>query len=236
MAGLCGGGASPRPGEISLSHNGVLFMDELPEFRRAVLEVLRQPLEEGRITISRAATSVAYPARFMLVASMNPCPCGYLADPIQECVCSPALIHRYHNRISGPLLDRIDVHLPVRPVAVNALSSRSRLGASGEMRDRVAIARDVQRRRLAYGSGAPCNAAMTAREVRRWCGLERDAAILLKEAVTKLRLSARGYERVLRVARTIADLDGGGTKRIQTEHLAEAIQYRSLDRVALLSA
>ncbi|MBT8399890.1 MAG: YifB family Mg chelatase-like AAA ATPase, partial [Rhodothermia bacterium] len=230
MAGLCGGGASPRPGEISLAHNGVLFMDELPEFRRAVLEVLRQPLEEGQITISRAAGSAVYPARFMLVASMNPCPCGYLSDPVRECVCSPAMIHRYHNRISGPLLDRIDVHLPVHPVAVGALSGRSGGMASEEMRDRVAAARDVQRRRLGDGSGAHCNAAMTTREVRRWCGLERDAALLLKEAVAKLRLSARGYERILRVARTIADLDAGHRARIKQEHLAEAIQYRSLDR------
>lgn len=236
MAGLCGGGASPRPGEISLAHNGVLFMDELPEFRRTVLEVLRQPLEEGRITISRAAASVTYPARFMLVASMNPCPCGYLSDPIHECVCSPAMIYRYHNRISGPLLDRIDVHLPVHPVKVSELTHRSTCAGSTEISERVAAARDVQRRRLRDGSGAQCNSTMTAREVRRWCRLEDDASLLLKEAVTKLRLSARGYERILRVARTITDLEGGHSERIRPDHLAEAIQYRSLDRSALLSA
>lgn len=211
-------------------------MDELAEFRRAVLEVLRQPLEEGRITISRAAGSVEYPARFMFVASMNPCPCGYLADPVYECVCSAAMIHRYHNRISGPLLDRIDVHLPVHPVKVGAMSDRSKRACSEEIRARVATSRNIQCRRLQDGSGAQCNATMNAREVRRWCRMERDASLLLKDAVTTLRLSARGYERILRVARTIADLDGGRSERIKPDHLAEAIQYRSFDRAGLLSA
>lgn len=227
-AGLCGGGVHPMPGEISLAHNGVLFLDELPEFKRQVLEVLRQPLEEGHITISRARFSVDYPARFMLVASMNPCPCGHLTDPMRECVCAPPQVQRYLSRVSGPLLDRIDLHIEVTPVSFNELDSKQEGESSGSVRARVVKAREVQAHRFAQTSGVYCNAQMGSRLVRTHCGLQDDGKKLLNMAIQRLGLSARAYDRILKVSRTIADL--GGSASIGSEHLAEAIQYRSLDR------
>ncbi|PEN07054.1 magnesium chelatase [Longimonas halophila] len=228
-AGLCGGGANPTPGEISLAHNGVLFLDELPEFQRRVLEVMRQPIEEGRITISRARTTVTYPARFMLVASMNPCPCGYLNDPKRECVCRPAQIQRYLGKISGPLMDRIDLHIEVAPVDFDELQSDSR-GAerSKDIRGRVMSARDTQSGRFSGREGLHANAQMGARAVQEHCGLDSEGTALLKMAIDRLGLSARAYTRVLKVARTIADLDQAAS--IRSAHISEAIQYRTLDR------
>ncbi len=227
-AGLCGGGANPQPGEISLAHNGVLFLDELPEFQRRVLEVLRQPLEEGHITISRATSTVRYPARFMLVASMNPCPCGHLNDPHRECVCAPAHVQRYLGRISGPLMDRVDLHVEVTPVQFESLSAVEPGEPSSAVRARVVRARRRQEQRFAAADGVYCNAQMGARLVQRECPIDDEGQSLLKMASERLGLSARAYTRILKVARTLADLDG--REAIAAVHLSEAIQYRSLDR------
>ncbi|HKP27999.1 MAG TPA: YifB family Mg chelatase-like AAA ATPase [Gemmatimonadales bacterium] len=230
-AGLIGGGSPPRPGEVSLAQGGVLFLDELPEFRRHVLEVLRQPLEDGVVCLSRAAISLTYPARFMLAAAMNPCPCGWRGDPVRECHCSPLLIARYLGRISGPLLDRIDIHLAVPAVAWQDLAAREKVEeTSAAVRARVESARETQRERFKGRDGVRTNAHMTARDVRRFCRLAPDADELIKVAMTKLALSARAYHRVLKIARTIADLDASSD--VQAAHVAEAIQYRALDRRA----
>jgi magnesium chelatase family protein len=227
-AGLCGGGASPRPGEISYAHNGVLFLDELPEFKRQVLEVLRQPLEEGRITISRARFNVDYPARFMLIASMNPCPCGHLNNPSRECVCPPVNVQRYLSKISGPLMDRIDLHVEVTPVPFEELN-RSQNGETSErVRERVTGARKIQAQRFGDEAGVYCNAQMSSRHVRQYCVLDERSQQLMKMAIQRLGLSARAYDRILKVSRTLADL--AGQKEIAPEHVSEAIQYRSLDR------
>jgi magnesium chelatase family protein len=227
-AGLLGGGAHPLPGEVSLAHHGVLFLDELPEFHRNVLEVLRQPLEEGQVTISRAAASVTFPCRFMLVAAMNPCPCGYAGDPQRECRCTPHQIARYRSRISGPLLDRIDIHVEVPAVRYHELASLSPGESSAAIRGRVMRARDVQRDRYRGGSRAACNSAMRARDVHKWCRPTESAQNLLKMAITEMNFSARAYDRILKVARTIADLEGAET--IGEMHVSEAIQFRTLDR------
>jgi magnesium chelatase family protein len=226
--GLCGGGANPRPGEISLAHNGVLFLDELPEFKRGALEVLRQPVEEGRIVISRARVSVSYPARFMLVASMNPCPCGYINHPSRPCACSPASVQRYLGRVSGPLMDRIDLHVEVGGVAVSDLWPTGPGESSKYIRHRVVEARNLQHRRFRHLTNVFCNAHMSPRQIKEACRLDRAARHLLDVAVERLGLSARAHDRVLRVARTIADLSDD--ERVTEVHIAEAVQYRSLDR------
>ncbi|MDR0415517.1 MAG: YifB family Mg chelatase-like AAA ATPase [Prevotellaceae bacterium] len=225
---LVGGGAYPQPGEISLSHNGVLFLDELPEFKRTVLEVMRQPLEDRSITISRAKFSVDYPANFMLVASMNPCPCGYHNHPEKECVCQPGTVQKYLNRISGPLLDRIDIHIEVVPVAFDKLSDLSPAETSAQIRERVTRARAVQQRRLQSESGIHSNAMLTSRLIKEHCRLDATGVAMLRNAMERLGLSARAYDRILKVSRTIADLEGEAS--ILSHHLAEAIQYRTLDR------
>ena len=227
-AGLCGGGARPMPGEISLAHNGVLFLDELPEFKRAVLEVLRQPLEEGRITISRARFSVEYPARIMLLGSMNACPCSYLSHPSKPCLCTPPQIQRYLSKVSGPLLDRIDLHIEVTPVSFDELNKRAEGERSSAVRARVVETRGVQSTRFAEVPGVYCNAQMGSRLVRRYCKLNEEEQHLMKMAIHRLGLSARAYDRILKVSRTIADL--ASSESIRPEHLSEAIQYRSLDR------
>lgn len=226
---LVGGGSNPNPGEISLAHNGVLFLDELPEFKRSVLEVMRQPMEERKVTISRARISVDYPASFMLVASMNPCPCGYYNHPEKDCVCGPGIVKKYLNKISGPLLDRIDLHVEVTPVSYDELSSREfRSETSKEIVRRVIDAREIQQERFAKHNGVFSNAHMSSRMVREICIINKAGTTLLKTAMQKLQLSARAYDRILKVSRTIADL--AGSEEIKIEHLAEAIQYRSLDR------
>ena len=225
---LVGGGGFPQPGEISLAHNGVLFLDELPEFKRTVLEVMRQPMEERKVTISRARFTVDYPASFMLVASMNPCPCGYYNHPEKECMCAPGMVHKYLNRISGPLLDRIDLHVEVTPVNFEKLSDSRLSEKSAEIRKRVIKAREIQEIRYKENAGMHSNAMMGSKQLRQICRIDKDGQDLLKKAMEKLGLSARAYDRILKVARTIADLEGSET--IQTDHLAEAIQYRSLDR------
>lgn len=225
---LVGGGNYPQPGEISLAHNGVLFLDELPEFKRTVLEVLRQPMEERRVTISRAKFSVDYPASFMLVASMNPCPCGYYNHPEKECVCAPGVVQKYLNRISGPLLDRIDLHVEVTPVAFNELSSKRTYEKSESVRARVVKARDIQTERFKNNKGVFANAQMGTKQVREICKINTAGETLLKTAMEKLGLSARAYDRILKVSRTIADL--AASDEIKIEYLAEAIQYRSLDK------
>ncbi len=227
-AGLIGGGSTPRPGEVSLAHGGVLFLDELPEFRTNVLEVLRQPLEDGAVTLSRAAVSLSYPARFMLAAAMNPCPCGYQGDAAHRCHCTPMHIERYLSRISGPLLDRIDIHLEVPAVAYRDLASPTPEESSAAVRARVEQARQRQRDRFAELPGLHANAHMTAREIRRFCRLTEPVELLLRHAVARLGLSARAYHRVLKIARTIADL--AGAAEINVVHVGEAIQYRTLDR------
>ncbi len=227
-AGLIGGGAIPRPGEVSLAHNGVLFLDELPEFNRNVLEVLRQPLEDGVVTISRARTSVTYPARFMLVAAMNPCPCGYLTDPYHECTCTPAQIQRYHSKISGPLLDRIDIHIEVPALRYEELRRKAPGEPSEKIRERVEQARQIQLRRFRGRKGIYFNAHMGAREIKEFCQIGEESEMLLKAAIEKFGFSARAYHRILKVSRTIADLDG--SERIQPHHIAEAIEYRALDK------
>jgi magnesium chelatase family protein len=226
-AGLIGGGSIPKPGEVSLAHHGVLFLDELPEFRKNVLEVLRQPLEEARITISRAVGSITYPANVMLVAAMNPCPCGFYGDPQKECTCATLHVQRYRARVSGPLLDRIDIQAEVPGVAYKELSDHSPSESSADIRVRVEGARGIQLDRF-HGRDIYCNAQMTARDLRKHCRVDAGAERLLESAMNKLGLSARAYTRILKVARTIADLDGG--IEIGASHVAEAIQYRSLDR------
>ncbi len=226
-AGMVGGGNPPAPGEISLAHHGILFLDELPEFHRRSLEVLRQPLEQGQVTISRALTSTTFPARFVLVASMNPCPCGYLGDSRHSCKCSPMQIERYMGRISGPLLDRIDLHIEVPSVAFQELSAPADGTSSTAMRQQVQKAREVQRARFG-ADGHRLNAHMTARQLRKHCVLDEEGRGLLKQAMDELGLSARAHDRILRVARTIADLDGSPT--IKPGHVVESINYRTLDR------
>ncbi len=225
---LVGGGGNPQPGEISLAHNGVLFLDELPEFKRTVLEVMRQPLEERKVTISRAKMSVDYPSSFMLVASMNPCPCGYYNHPDRQCVCGPGIVQKYLSKISGPLLDRIDLHVEVTPVNFTELSSERLSEKSETIRERVIKAREIQEKRFTDHPDLHCNAQMGSKMVRQVCKISEAGHALLKKAMEKLGLSARAYDRILKVARTIADL--AGTEDIQIEHLAEAIQFRSLDR------
>lgn len=226
---LVGGGSVPMPGEISLAHNGVLFLDELPEFKRTVLEVMRQPMEERRVTISRAKVSIDYPASFMLIASMNPCPCGYYNHPEKDCVCGPGIVKRYLNKISGPLLDRIDLHVEVAPVKLEELTNYNPTSEKSEdIAARVIKAREIQAERFKDIPGVYCNAQMPSRLLRQVCALTPEGMNILKTAMTRLQLSARAYDRILKVARTSADL--AGSKDIQTEHLAEAIQFRSLDR------
>jgi magnesium chelatase family protein len=227
-AGLIGGGSSPRPGEVSLAHGGVLFLDELPEFRRNVLEVLRQPMEDGVVTLSRAAVSLTYPARFILAAAMNPCPCGYFGDPLHACSCGPISIERYRSRISGPLLDRIDIQLEVPSLAYGDLVEQCGAEHSADVRARVEAARRIQRRRFQDQRGVHANAHMTSRDLRRHCRLSDAAESVLRQAVTRLGLSARAYHRILKIARTIADL--AGAAELTTAHVSEAVQYRSLDR------
>lgn len=225
---LVGGGANPQPGEISLAHNGVLFLDELPEFKRTVLEVMRQPMEDRSVTISRAKFSVEYPASFMLVASMNPCPCGYYNHPEKECVCAPGVVQKYLNKISGPLLDRIDIHIEVTPVPFGELSRTQNSEKSTNIRERVMKARAQQKKRFERYEGIHCNAQMSAKMLQQYCALDDASKNLLKNAMERLGLSARAYDRILKVSRTIADLDG--SENILPAHIAEAIQYRSLDR------
>lgn len=225
---LVGGGANPQPGEISLAHNGVLFLDELPEFRRQVLEVLRQPMEERRVTISRAKMSVDYPASFMLVAAMNPCPCGYYNHPSIECTCAPGAVRKYMNKVSGPLLDRIDIHIEVTPVPFKNLATMQPGEPSAVVRERVIAARKIQEERFRNCPGIHCNAQMTSKLFRQHCQLDAECQERMKVAMEKLGLSARAYDRILKVARTIADL--AASPNITVEHLSEAITYRSLDR------
>lgn len=226
---LVGGGNHPQPGEISLAHNGVLFLDELPEFKRSVLEVLRQPLEDRVVTISRAKFSVQYPASFMLVASMNPCPCGYYNHPQKECVCTPTMVQKYVSKVSGPLMDRIDLHVEVVPVNFEELSNRNiPQETSKEIRERVIKARNIQTERFQHIPNVYCNAQMRSNELKQYCQLDDQGSRIIKNAMEKLQLSARAYDRILKVARTIADLDN--SENIQAAHIAEAVHYRSLDR------
>jgi magnesium chelatase family protein len=225
---LVGGGAVPQPGEISLAHNGVLFLDELPEYKRTALEVLRQPLEDRVVSISRAKFSVEYQASFQLVASMNPCPCGYYNHPEKDCTCSPGIVAKYLSRISGPLLDRIDLHIEVTPVPFKELSATRVSETSVDIRKRVMDAREVQKTRFEQEEGTYCNAQMSAKQLRNYCQIDEAGKQLLNTAMERLGLSARAYDRILKVSRTIADL--AGQPSIEADHLAEAIQYRSLDR------
>lgn len=225
---LVGGGGIPQPGEISLAHNGVLFLDELPEFKRTVLEVMRQPMEERRVTISRAKIALDFPANFMLIASMNPCPCGYYNHPEKECTCGPGIVQKYLNKVSGPLLDRIDLHVEVTPVAFSELSNQQNGEDSATIRERVIKAREIQATRYNGENGVYANAQMSSKQLREICRISNVGENLLKRAMEKLNLSARAYDRILKVSRTIADLAGNAD--IQPEHLAEAIHYRSLDR------
>jgi magnesium chelatase family protein len=226
-AGLIGGGTVPRPGEVSLAHNGVLFLDELPEFHRHVLDVLRQPLEDGEVTIARASMSLTFPARFMLAAAMNPCQCGFHGDPLHECTCTPPLIQRYMARISGPLLDRIDMHIQVPAVKYKELAQDEKAEASADIRERILAARRIQCQRL-EPFRIYCNAQMTPRTLRRFCKLDAESEKQMENAITKLGLSARAYDRILRVSRTMSDLEG--QEKIKARHVSEAIQYRTLDR------
>jgi magnesium chelatase family protein len=228
---LVGGGGNPQPGEISLAHNGVLFLDELPEFKRQVLEVMRQPMEERRVTISRAKISIDFPASFMLIASMNPCPCGYFNHPEKDCSCAPGIVQKYLNKISGPLLDRIDLHVEVTPVKFAELSNHDDTIPkikSEQIRERVIKARQLQTERFEKNEGIYCNAQMSTNMLREYCQLTPAGSNLLKKAMERLNLSARAYDRILKVSRTIADLEA--SPEIKTEHIAEAINYRSLDR------
>jgi magnesium chelatase family protein len=227
-AGLVGGGSPPHPGEVSLAHHGVLFLDELPEFRRHVLEVLRQPMEEGTVALSRAGGPVRYPARFVLVAAMNPCSCGFHGDGSDRCTCDPSHIARYRARVSGPLMDRIDLHVSVPAVPFDELVGEGSGERSAAVRERVVAARALQSARLADACGVPCNAQMGVADLRRHVRPSPEVLALLQRAIDRLGLSARAYHRMLKVARTIADLDGA--RRLRTEHAAEAIQYRTLDR------
>jgi magnesium chelatase family protein len=226
-AGLIGGGQVPKPGEVSLSHNGVLFLDELPEFKRNVLEALRQPLEDGRVTISRAVTSLTYPASLMLVAAMNPCKCGNWGDPQHQCQCTPHQVQTYRSRVSGPLLDRIDIHIEVPAIKFNEISSDRPAEPSEAIRERVTKARAIQYARFQNDS-IYANAHMKPRHIRKYCRIDEDSLRLMETAMNRLGLSARAYNRILKVARTIADIEG--VEKIATEHISEAIQYRSLDR------
>jgi magnesium chelatase family protein len=225
---LVGGGGVPQPGEISLAHNGVLFLDELPEFKRQVLEVMRQPMEERKVTISRAKVALDFPANFMLIASMNPCPCGYFNHPEKECTCPPGTVQKYLNKISGPLLDRIDLHVEVTPVSYSELSNHSNGESSSTIRDRVIKAREIQTERYKETPDTYANAQMSSKQLREVCVINQAGEALLKKAMERLNLSARAYDRILKVSRTIADL--AASADIKAEHLAEAIQYRSLDR------
>ena len=225
---LVGGGSNPQPGEISLAHNGVLFCDELPEFNRSVLEMLRQPLEDRHITIARAKYSIDYPANFMLVASMNPCPCGYYNHPTKPCVCSPSQVQKYLNKISGPWLDRIDIQVEIVPVPFNDLVKVTPSETSAAIRERVIRARQIQEQRFAHEPGVHCNAQMTSRLLQQYAQPDERGRAMLQSAMDRLNLSARAYDRILKVARTIADLDG--SESVQAAHIAEAIGYRSLDR------
>ena len=224
---LIGGGQSPQPGEVSLAHNGVLFLDEMPEFGRSVLEVLRQPLEDRYINISRAKYSVDYPANFTLIASMNPCPCGYYNHPTKECTCSASAVHRYMAHISGPLMDRIDIHIEVVPVSISEMSNSERGESSSDIRRRVVAARDIQRQRF-EGIDIHCNAMMNSSMLRKFAPLDRACSEMLELAMSRLNLSARAYDRIIKVARTIADLEA--KPNIEPQHISEAIGYRSLDR------
>ncbi len=228
-AGLIGGGAVPRPGEVSLAHQGVLFLDELPEFDRSVLEVLRQPLEDQKVTISRAAMSLTFPASFMLAAAMNPCPCGFWSDPTRECRCSPLQIQRYVGRISGPLLDRIDIHIDVPAVKFKELTGETPpdTESSASIRERVIRAREAQQQRFAVEK-IYSNAGMSPRMIRHYCKIDPESETMLERAMTRLGLSARAYDRILKVSRTIADLEG--SEDIRSPYVAEAVGYRSLDR------
>lgn len=225
---LVGGGGNPQPGEISLAHNGVLFLDELPEFKRTVLEVMRQPMEERKVTISRAKIALDFPASFMLIASMNPCPCGFFNHPGKECTCAPGVVQKYLNKISGPLLDRIDLHVEVTPVDFSELSSIRQFEKSKAIRERVISAREIQEARYKAFPGIYANAQMSSKQLKQICQIDNTGQSLLKTAMEKLNLSARAYDRILKVSRTIADL--ASSENIKPEHLAEAIQYRSLDR------
>ena len=226
--GLVGGGTYPQPGEISLAHNGVLFLDELPEFKRQVLEVLRQPMEDRMVTIARAKQTVEFPANFMLVAAMNPCPCGYYNHPTKECTCKPGQVETYLSRISGPLLDRIDLHIETFPISYDELAQKKSGEKSATVLERVIKARMIQVRRFADIPGIHCNAQMTAKMIQKYCDIDNACGTLLKNAMERLGLSARARDRILKVSRTIADL--AESEKITPEHLAEAIQYRSLDR------
>jgi magnesium chelatase family protein len=225
---LVGGGNYPQPGEISLAHNGVLFLDELPEFKRTVLEVMRQPLEDRTITISRAKFSVEYPCSFMLIASMNPCPCGYYNHPTKDCVCGPGVVQKYLNKISGPLLDRIDIHLEVVPVPFKKLAELNSSENSETVRERVLVARKIQEDRFADSKGIYANAQMTSKLIKKHVVLDETSNDLIRNAMERLGLSARAYDRILKVSRTIADLEG--EEDVLSHHLSEAIHYRSLDR------
>ncbi len=225
---LVGGGGFPQPGEISLAHHGVLFLDELPEFKRTVLEVMRQPLEDRKITISRAKSTVEYPASFMLVASMNPCPCGYYNHPYRQCICGPGVVQRYLSKISGPLLDRIDIHVEIVPVPFEKLAESQPSETSKNVRERVIKARMIQLERFKDTPNVHCNAQMSSKQLRKYADLNDEAMTMLKNAMLKLNLSARAYDRILKVARTISDLDN--SENIETHHISEAITYRNLDR------
>lgn len=225
---LVGGGSFPQPGEISLAHNGVLFLDELPEFKRSVLEVLRQPLEDRKISVSRARFAIDYPASFMLVASMNPCPCGYYTHPTHPCTCAPGAVQRYLSKISGPLLDRIDIQVEIIPVPFEQLATRQQAESSATIRERVISAREIQARRFADVPGVYCNAQMNSRMLRTYAQPDEEGMMLLKNAMLRFNLSARAYDRILKVARTIADLEG--CEQINSDHISEAVGYRNLDR------
>jgi magnesium chelatase family protein len=227
VAGMAGGGAVPKPGEISLAHNGVLFLDELPEFRRDVMEALRQPIEDDKVTISRVAGTLTYPSSIMLVAAMNPCPCGFFGHPTRSCNCSQMAVHKYLSKISGPMLDRIDLHVEVPPVDYNALSSKTAEETSAEIKKRVDKARKIQMERY-KGTGITCNARLTPSLIKKYCVLTDDASKYLELSFERLGMSARAYDRILKVARTIADLDS--SEIIEKTHIFSAISFRSLDR------
>ncbi|MFC1843388.1 YifB family Mg chelatase-like AAA ATPase, partial [Thermodesulfobacteriota bacterium] len=226
-AGLIGGGQTPRPGEVSLAHNGVLFLDESAEFKKHVLEVLRQPVEDGFVTISRVSNSLSFPARFILVVALNPCPCGYLGDSRNNCICTPTQIQRYESKLSGPLQDRIDMHLEVPALLYKEMSGAYSGESSAQIKERVERARDIQKERYKRRKRFYCNGQMGSKDLKKFCGLDESSRKLLEEAVERLGLSARSYYRILKIARTIADLDQA--KILQAKHIAEAIQYRRLD-------
>lgn len=227
---MVGGGSNPMPGEISLAHNGILFLDEFPEFPRSVLEVLRQPLEDRHISVSRARYQVDYPASFMLVASMNPCPCGYYNHPTKACTCPAGAVQKYLGRISGPLLDRIDIQVEILPVPFQRLSSNEVSESSASIRERVVRARAIQEQRFADEPEVNCNAQMNSRLIKKWCVLDDDTMRILEQAMTRFDMSARAYDRILKVARTIADIDGSAN--ITPAHMHEALSYRNLDRAS----